>query len=96
METTREVLTQHTVGKISIAHLARLVEVPPVRLHSLVENGYLWVVVPRDDFNQTIVARPGDRRIQWLKSMFQPLSMRPIVPLGEAAELFGLTENYAW
>jgi hypothetical protein len=95
MEPIREALTQNTVGMISIASLARMIEVPPVRLRPLVEHNYLRVLVPCDDFNQTIVARPGERRIQWLKNMFQPLSMRPVVPLKEAAELFGLTAAYA-
>jgi hypothetical protein len=95
METVREALTENTVGQISVASLARLIEAPPIRLHSLVEHGYLRVVIPSDDFNQIIVARPGRRRIEWLKYMFQPLVMKPIIPLKEAAELFRLTENYA-
>ena len=95
METARDALTQNTIGQISVARLARLVEAPPVRLQPLVEHGYLRVVIPSDDFDQIIVARPGERRIQWLKHMFQPLVMKPIIPLKEAAELFGLTEGYA-
>jgi hypothetical protein len=95
MEAVRDALTQNTVGQISIAGLARLVEAPPIRLYPLIEHGYLKVVIPNDDFDQIIVARPGERRIQWLKYMFQPLVMKPIIPLKEAAELFGLTEGYA-
>lgn len=95
METVQETLTHNTVGLISIATLARLIETSPIRLQPLVEQSYLKVLVPNDDFNQIIVARPGARRIQWLKHMFQPLVMKPIIPLKEAAKLFGLTENYA-
>ena len=95
METVRDALTRNTVGQISIARLARLVEAPPTRLHALVEQGYLRIVIHNNDFDQIIVARPGERRIQWLKNMFQPLVMKPIIPLKEAADLFGLTEGYA-
>jgi hypothetical protein len=95
METVREALTQNSVGEISIGSLARLIEVSPIRLHPLVEHSYLKVVIPSDDFSQTVVARPGNRRIEWLKHMFQPLVMKPIIPLKEAAQLFGLTEAYA-
>jgi len=95
MESARAAMTLNTVGTISIASLARLVEVPPMRLQPLVEHDYLRVLVPCDDFNQIIVGRPGEHRIEWLRSMFQPLSMRPVVPLKEAAELFGLTERSA-
>lgn len=95
MDTVPEALTTNTVGLISIKNLARLIEAPPERLEPLVEHNYLRVLVRREDFNQIIVARPGERRIEWLKQMFQPLSMRPIVPLKEAAELFGLKERYA-
>jgi hypothetical protein len=41
-----------------ITDLARMIEVPPMRLHPRVDYDYLRVLVPHADFKWTIVARP--------------------------------------
>jgi hypothetical protein len=93
MDTVRDALTTNTVGVISIGNLAPLIEAPAERLRPLVEHNYLRVLTPDSDFERTIVARPGQRATEWLKNMFQPLKMRPFVPLKEAGKLWGITER---
>src|ERR1700687_5413755 len=93
METVPEALITNTVGFISIGNLAQLIEAPVDRLRPLVEHEYLRVVTANSAFEQTIVARPGERATAWLRTMFQPLKMRPFVPLKEAGKLWGITEH---
>jgi hypothetical protein len=92
METALEALTTNTIGSISIRDLAQLIETPVERLRALVENKYLRVVKASPMFEWTIVARPGQRAAEWLRNMFQPLKMRPVIPLKEAGKLWGVTE----
>ena len=63
------------------------------RLRPLVENGHLRVRVPSDSLSSTIVARPGQRALEWLRTMFQPLEMRPVIPLKEVGKLWRTTER---
>ena len=93
MDTVAEGPTTNTDGLIFIADLARLIEAPVEKLRPLVEHKYLRVVVPREKFEQTLVARPGQRATDWLKTMFQPLKMRPLIPLREVGKLWGITEQ---
>ena len=95
METVQEALTTNTVGSISVHDFAQLIETPVERLRPLVEHKYLRVVKASPIFEWTIVARPGQRATEWLRNMFQPLKMRPFVPLKEAGKLWGVTENEA-
>ncbi len=92
METALEALTTNAVGSISVDDLAELIEAPVERLRALVEHKYLRVVKACPIFGWTIVARPGQRATEWLRNMFQPLKMRPFVPLKEAGKLWGVTE----
>ena len=57
------------------------------------ENGHLRVRVPSDSLSSTIVARPGQRALEWLKTMFQLLEMRPVIPLKEVGKLWRTTER---
>jgi hypothetical protein len=59
METIPEALTTNTVGMISIADLAQLVETPAEGLRLLVDHKYLRVVIPIEDFDRNIVAVPA-------------------------------------
>ena len=94
METIPEALTTNTVGPISIADLAKLIEAPVEKLRGLVEHEYLRVVMAKEEFEQTIVARPRQSGIDWLKMMFQPVKMRPLIPLREVGKLWKVTENH--
>jgi hypothetical protein len=85
-------VTTNTVGSISVHDLAQLIETPVERLRPLVEHKYLRVVRAGPIFEWTLVARPGQRATEWLRNMFQPLKMRPFVPLKEAGKLWGVTE----
>jgi hypothetical protein len=94
METIPEALTTNTVGVISVANLAHLIEAPVEKLRPLVEHKYLRVVMAKEEFERTVVARPGQRATDWLKMMFQPLKMRPLIPLREVGKLWKVTENH--
>lgn len=91
--TVRDALTTNTVGFISIRDLAQLIEAPAERLRPLVEHECLRVRTPDSVFERTIVARPGNRATEWLRNMFQPLKMRPLIPLKEAGKLWRITER---
>ncbi len=93
METVQEALTTNTDGPISVHDLAELIETSVERLRPLIEQGYLKVVKASPIFEWSIVARPGQRATEWLRNMFQPLNMRPFVPLKEAGKLWGVTET---
>lgn len=95
MDTAQEALTRNTDGGISLGDLAELIEVPIERFRPLVEQGYLRVLTANPFFERTIVARPGQRATGWLRNMFQPLKMRPFIPLREAGKLWGITEREA-
>jgi hypothetical protein len=95
MDTIPEALTTNTVGFISIGNLAQFIEAPVERLRPLVEHNYLRVLMANSEFEQTLVLRPGKRATEWLRNMFQPLKMRPFVPLKEAGKLWGITERKA-
>jgi hypothetical protein len=92
-ETVQESLTTNTEGLISVENLARLLETTVERLRPVVEHKCLRVVTAHEDVAQTIVMRPGQRAIEWLKTMFQPLRMIPLIPLKEAGKLWGITER---
>jgi hypothetical protein len=94
MDTIPEALITNTVGPISIADLAQLIESPVEKLRPLVEQKYLLVVMAKAEFEQTVVARPGQRALEWLKMMFQPVKMRPFVTLQEVGKLWGVTANH--
>jgi len=94
--TVREALTTNTSGFISIGKLAQLIDVPVERLRPLVEHEYLRVLTANNELAQTIVACPGKRATDWLRTMFQPLRMRPLIRLKEAGKLWNITERQAW
>jgi hypothetical protein len=94
MNTMQAALTTSTVGPISIADLAILIEAPVEKLRPLVEHKYLRVVFAKPEFERTIVARPGQRALEWLKMMFQPINMRPFIPIREVGKLWKVTENH--
>jgi hypothetical protein len=94
VDTIPEALTTNTVGPISIADLARLIECPVEKLQPLVEHKYLRVLFPKQEFERTIVSRPGQRATDWLKMMFQAMKMRPLIPLREVGKLWKVSENH--
>ena len=94
MDTIPQALTTTTVGPISIADLAQLIEAPVEKLRLLFEHKYLRVVFAKPEFERTIVARPGQRATDWLRTMFQPVRMRPLIPLREVGKLWKVTENH--
>jgi len=94
MQTVQAALTTNTVGPITIADLAQLIEAPVEKLRPLVEHKYLRMVIAKEPFERTVVACPGQRATEWLKMMFAPLKMRPLIPLREVAKLWEVTERH--
>ena len=94
METVLEALTTNTMGVISISDLATLIEAPAEKLRPHVEHKYLRVVTPSEEFEQTVVARPGQRALDWLKMMHQPVKLRPLIPLREVGKLWSVSEHH--
>jgi hypothetical protein len=94
METVQKALTKDTVGLITITELAQLIEAPVEKLQPLVEHKYLRVVMAKEPFERTVVARPGQRATEWLRMMFQPLKIRPLIPLREVGKLWKVTEHH--
>jgi hypothetical protein len=94
METIPQALLTNTVGPITIADLAQLIDAPVEKLQPLVEHKYLRVVVRKEPFERTVVACPGERATEWLRNMFQPVKMRPLIPLREVGKLWKVTENH--
>lgn len=93
MATIQESLSTSTIGLISLGNLAQLIDAPVERLRPLVEQRYLRVLSPDPEFDRTIIARPGQRATEWLRNMFQPLQMRPLIPLKEAGKLWDINER---
>jgi hypothetical protein len=92
-ETVQEALTTNTDGLISVENLARLLETTVERLRPVVEHKCLRVVTAHEDVAQTIIMRPGQRAMQWLRNMFQPLKMISVIPLAEAGKLWNIAER---
>jgi hypothetical protein len=92
IETIPEALTTNTEGLISVENLARLLETTVERLRPVVEHKCLRVVTAHEDVAQTIVLCPGQRAIEWLRNLFQPLKMRPLIALAEAGKLWNISE----
>ena len=63
------------------------------RLAPLLEHGYLRVLGPRETLAKTVVARPPVAAMDWLRTMFLPLELRPYIPIMEARYLFDMTED---
>jgi hypothetical protein len=94
IDAVREALTTNTVGPISIAAVAKLIDAPVEKLRPLVEHKYLRVLFLREEFEQTIVVCPGQRATDWLRNMFRPLKMRQFIPRREVGKLWKVTENH--
>jgi hypothetical protein len=65
--------------QIPIWQLAQELDIDPERAYSLIENGYLRVIQP-EPMKDAIVARPAPAAMEWLRQMFLPLRMRPMIP----------------
>jgi len=76
METIPEALNTNTSGSILVSSLADILGVPCENLRPLVEQGYLRVRVPNESLGCMIVAQPGQRATEWLKTMFRPFELR--------------------
>jgi hypothetical protein len=75
------------VERITLADLAVELNVPARRLLPLISHCYLKTVLRHESLESTIVERPSPEVLDWLKTMFAPLELRPMVPIRDAAAL---------
>ena len=78
---------------ISLQRLAEELEVDLDRLKPLISHRYLRIMRVHDDMAQTVVARPSKEAMAWLRTMFMPLDLRPLIPLSEVLDVLGLTDD---
>lgn len=78
---------------IPLSRLADELAVDVERLRPLLEHRYLRTMSERPDFAQTIVARPPKGAMDWLRTMFMPLSMRPFFPVPDISRLLGMSTD---
>lgn len=78
---------------VSVSDLAVSLGIDSERLRPLIEKHYLTILEPHEYLQDCLVARPRPAALAWLKTMFQPLMMRPLLPTEMAAELLDMTVN---
>jgi hypothetical protein len=78
---------------VSLQRLADELEVELDRLKPLIANRYLRILSLKDDMATTVVARPSPEAMGWLRTMFMPLDMRPLIPVSEVVATFGISED---
>ena len=82
----------HPSDYIRISDLAIDLDVTPKRLHALIRHEYLRVIEPAENFADTIVAKPLPAAMEWLRNMYAPITLRPFIPIAQAAAMLGLSE----
>jgi len=81
-----------TSDYIRISDLAVDLDVAPKRLQALVRHKYVRVIEPAEDFADTLIAKPLPGAMDWLRSMYAPIALRPFISIEQAAALFGNSE----
>jgi hypothetical protein len=87
MLTVKEELKGEGDGPITLGTLAYLLNISIDQAKSLVDHGYLRVVVPNPDPSMMTVSRPKAEGLEWLKNMFQPFARQPLVKLDDIHRL---------
>jgi hypothetical protein len=80
-------LTDDSSGPISIRELSKLLDTKPEELKPLVDHFYLRIVFRKPDFPDAIVSKPSPGAMEWLKLMFQPVYLRPLIRLSEVPSM---------
>lgn len=78
---------------ITVAKLASELEVEVERLAPLIAHGYLRIMDAGKSLAETVVARPPAAAMDWLRTMFMPLELRPLITAKEITALFGITDD---
>lgn len=78
---------------VAIRDLARELRVDPERLRPLIDRCYLTILEMRDYLDDCMVARPAPAAIAWLRMMFLPVSLRPMLSTEMAAQAVGVPVN---
>lgn len=78
---------------ITLQRLADELEIDLERLAPLIRHNYLRILHAEDTMAATVVARPTKDAMDWLRTMFMPLDLRPFIPLPEVTASLGATED---
>ena len=81
------------VDYISCEQLANDLEVTVEDIGFLLEKSYLRIMSQGENIASTVVARPLPAAMDWLRSMFMPLELRPFIPATQVMDALGLTED---
>lgn len=74
----------------SLSELANELRTSPTRLYRLILTGYLVLVQNAKHDADVLVQRPPEKAMQWLRGIFAPLYLRPILELRQAAVMMGV------
>lgn len=80
-----------TVKTISLPDLAKDLCVDADRLPPLILEGYLRLAKSGLSLEDTFVERPPAGARDWLRAMFAPVAMRPMLPVRDAAKMLDMT-----
>jgi hypothetical protein len=83
----KDYLYEGNGGPITVAELAAKLELPVGQIRLLIEHKYLRIVMEKADFNQTVLACPNQRGLEWLHQMGQPLYLQPFIRLDDVHRL---------
>lgn len=87
--TAPEALHQPNPPTIRLQDLATRLGVEPAKLLPTIKAGYLTLACA----DPPVVYEPPAAAIEWLRSMFQPLILRPFLPIQMVAELESITAS---
>ena len=75
---------------ITVRTLAAELGVEPERIRALVDRQYIRIIKAEPYLEDCIVARPYAAGMKWLKRMFAPLRMIPLIPISYVSDLLGI------
>jgi hypothetical protein len=78
---------------VTASDLAKELDVDVDRIQSLIDRRYLRVMLAAGTLAETVVARPAKAAMDWLRSMFVPLTLRPLIPTQDIVAALAITED---
>ena len=67
---------------VTVRAFAAELGVEPERIRTLIDRQYIRIIKAEPYLEDSIIARPHIASVRWLKRMFAPLRMVPLIPLG--------------
>lgn len=75
---------------VTVRDFAAELNVEPERIRPLLDRQYIRIIKAEPYLEDTLIARPYAVGVKWLKRMFAPLRLVPLLPLHNVAMLLGL------